>query len=807
MWSKDLPRKRYLGEIKVDLKALFANTYNIGATTYPLENDDENNNSTVEVGFQLTVKDPEYDISKLWAYFLDCHGNGQWEKDSDLSETGGDFEGSGGLNSSEYDSLVDKLNETSIDRHTVSDSGQIDSSSIKSSADGMLAVPVVSKRSNKKGSKDSNVPSGFFEFNSKTQVVGLLHLDIVSAKDLPPLKNATRTGFDMDPFVVISFGKKTFRTPHVRHNLNPVFNERIMLPVLQHEQNYTLDFTVIDKDKFSDNDLVGKTFYNVKDIIEQTPLPNPHTQLYDLTAPYFTDGETQSYELPLALVDKDYIGKHNTTLTIRYRYLPYGALRQQFWRGLIKIFDTDNSNSMNFYEISELLEAIGSTLSDHTVLSYFDKFNKNIEEEDLTIDELVMCLEEQVLKDTVAQQDKTFADDNDHDFDEKIFELKSCPFCDQPRMDKRDELDIITHLATCSSQAWSTKSSENVIMNSFVTSKQATKRWFSKVVTKVTYGNYKLGANSANILVQDRVSGQIQEEKMSVYVRLGIRVLYQGIRGTKNMEIQRTKELLRSLSIRQGKKYDSPESVSAILPFIEFHKLDTEEMLNPVSSFKNFNEFFYRKLKPGARPVDSPDDDTIVVSAADSRSTYFPTIDKATEIWIKGRDFSIERLFGKAYPEYVENFTKNGTGSLCIFRLAPQDYHRFHMPVSGVLGKPITIEGEYYTVNPMAIRSGLDVYGENVRVLVPVFTEFYGVVMMVCVGAMMVGSTVITAKEGQKVNKGDELGYFQFGGSTIVVLFESDKVKFDEDLVNNSSQALETLVKVGTRIGKSPLSK
>ena len=110
--------------------------------------------------------------------------------------------------------------------------------------------------------------------------------------------------------------------------------------------------------------------------------------------------------------------------------------------------------------------------------------------------------------------------------------------------------------------------------------------------------------------------------------------------------------------------------------------------------------FFYRKLKVGARVLDAPNENRVLVSPADCRSTYFPTISRATEIWIKGRDFLIARLFGDAYPEYVDRFVN---GSLAIFRLAPQDYHRFHMPVSGVLGQPKTIEGEDYTVNPMAI--------------------------------------------------------------------------------------------------------
>jgi phosphatidylserine decarboxylase len=94
----------------------------------------------------------------------------------------------------------------------------------------------------------------------------------------------------------------------------------------------------------------------------------------------------------------------------------------------------------------------------------------------------------------------------------------------------------------------------------------------------------------------------------------------------------------------------------------------------------------------------------------------------------------------------------------------------------------------------MAIRSALDVYGENVRVLVPLDSVCHGRVMAVCIGAMMVGSTVITRKAGEKVSRSEELGYFAFGGSTVVLLFEPGKINFDSDLVDNSTGALEPLV-------------
>ena len=103
---------------------------------------------------------------------------------------------------------------------------------------------------------------------------------------------------------------------------------------------------------------------------------------------------------------------------------------------------------------------------------------------------------------------------------------------------------------------------------------------------------------------------------------------------------------------------------------------------------------------------------------------------------------------------------------------------------------------------PQAIRTTLDVYGENARKIVPIDSPTFGRVMAVCVGAMMVGSILTTVNEGEEVKRGQEFGYFAFGGSTIVCLFEKGAVEWDEDLLINGRASLETLVRVGMGIGK-----
>ncbi|KAI0016192.1 phosphatidylserine decarboxylase-domain-containing protein [Xylariomycetidae sp. FL0641] len=785
-----------------------------------------------------------------------------------------------------------------------------------------------------------------YEFiNGGSDVVGLVFLEIGNITDLPPESNLTKTGFDMDPFVVASLGKKTYRTRVIRHDLNPVFNEKMLFQVLNHEQSYSFSFSVVDRDKYSGNDFIASTSFPLQEIVEKSPKADPETGLYKLKEPAeyvpaqksrlgrlgisrsastqslskgrpalsknpsmasaLTSGEGSSepklaptsgapspsllqseqfsngnggsdkeigemddpdftsFSLPLKMKNTEkWEAKHSPVLTIRAKYMPYKALRQQFWRAMLKQYDSDESGAISKVELTTMLDTLGSTLRESTIDKFFERFPHNGPNGDgdleLTMDEAVLCLEEQLEAKSKPQQmtdkvknmlhipdrsstqatqgeenatqlnaedssvqgsqsgtstiavpelstpgeegDMLEKDDLNVDrAEEHVVEIRECPICHQPRLNKRKDADIITHIATCASQDW--RQVNSLMMGGFVTASQAQRKWYSKVITKISYGGYKLGANSANILVQDRLTGQINEEKMSVYVRLGIRLLYKGLK-SKDMENKRIRKLLKSLSIKQGKKYDDPASKSEIEGFIQFHRLDMSEVLLPVSEFKNFNEFFYRALKPEARPCSAPDNPHIITSPADCRSVVFNTVDAATKVWIKGREFSIKRLLGNAYPEDAHRYEKNG--SLGIYRLAPQDYHRFHIPVDGILRKPKLIEGEYYTVNPMAIRSALDVYGENVRVICPIDTEHHGRVMVVCVGAMMVGSTVITRNEGDQVKRAEELGYFKFGGSTIVVLFEEGKMVYDDDLVDNSSSAVETLIRAGMSVGHSP---
>ena len=471
----------------------------------------------------------------------------------------------------------------------------------------------------------------------------------------------------MDPFVVTSLGKKTYRTKTVNHNLNPVFDEKLVFQVMRHEVNYSVSFTVIDKDKFSGNDYVGTVSLPLEKAVSVAPQADPETGLYKLPEPSDSPGipearrsrfrlpmsrsssshslsrlarpslkkehsssslsvkdsgapmppaptsnpayestgnltpsgmvvadpmavddqDLKMYTLPLEMKHKErWEDKHNPTLIVRAKYLPYTALRQQFWRAMLKQYDADDSGLIDKVELTTMLDTLGSTLHESTIDGFFSRFAAQHNGEGLlTFDETVICLEDQLqateykanngastsgfltpsastpsgsltpinknnssgsipvletntLGKSGEEGENIQIDDlADEKGEEHVIEIRECPICHQPKLNKRSDANIITHIATCASQDW--RQVNNIVMAGFVTSSQAQRKWYSKVITKISYGGYKLGANSANILVQDRLTGQINEERMSVYVRLGIRLLYKGLKSS-NMEKKRS---------------------------------------------------------------------------------------------------------------------------------------------------------------------------------------------------------------------------------------------------------------------------
>jgi len=190
--------------------------------------------------------------------------------------------------------------------------------------------------------------------------------------------------------------------------------------------------------------------------------------------------------------------------------------------------------------------------------------------------------------------------------------------------------------------------------------------------------------------------------------------------------------------------------------------------------------------------------------------TAYNTVDQAKQFWIKGKKFTVENLLTNNDPNdtIFKEISSDNACAIAIARLAPQDYHRFHSPVDGVLGEIKDIKGELYTVNPQAINEDLNVFTLNKRSSLLIHADLGEgresvPVAFVAVGAMLVGSIGWSKKPGDKVAKGEELGWFAYGGSTTIAIFPSVcGVSFDQDIITNSEHSMETLVRVGMEIGK-----
>lgn len=235
----------------------------------------------------------------------------------------------------------------------------------------------------------------------------------------------------------------------------------------------------------------------------------------------------------------------------------------------------------------------------------------------------------------------------------------------------------------------------------------------------------------------------------------------------------------------------SPLSKRRIKKTVEKNGIDMSEYIG--RDFGSFNEFFIRKIKDGARPVDfSPES---VISPADSKLTVYD-ISEDSVYKIKGCEYSVEQLI--ADKEEAKNY--NG-GKCFVYRLSVDNYHRYCHVDSGREIYRKFIPGALHTVNPIALEK-LDVYGKNCRELTVIETENFGRIAFVEVGAMMVGR-INNAPRGE-IKRGAEKGYFSFGGSTIVVLYRKGCAVPDGDIAGNSAEEIETAVKYGERVGTKP---
>lgn len=242
-----------------------------------------------------------------------------------------------------------------------------------------------------------------------------------------------------------------------------------------------------------------------------------------------------------------------------------------------------------------------------------------------------------------------------------------------------------------------------------------------------------------------------------------------------------------------GKRMDDPATKAKVAPFIAQYGLDPAEFADAPDSYRTFNEFFYRKLKPAARPIA----ESRAVFPADGRHLGFQKASEISGVFVKGQKWDLGKLLGSDSLA-----AKYADGSLVLSRLCPVDYHRFHFPASGTPGEVQTIDGPLFSVSPIALRRRLAYLWENKRTVTKLETSDIGTVILMEIGATCVGSIHQTFTPGKPVKKGDEKGYFAFGGSSTITIFEPGAVTLAADLVERSAQQVELYAKVGTAMAE-----
>ncbi|SEW34315.1 phosphatidylserine decarboxylase [[Clostridium] fimetarium] len=239
-----------------------------------------------------------------------------------------------------------------------------------------------------------------------------------------------------------------------------------------------------------------------------------------------------------------------------------------------------------------------------------------------------------------------------------------------------------------------------------------------------------------------------------------------------------------------GRLLSTTASKILIKPFVKSNNIDLSKYEK--QEFDSYNDFFIRKIKKNERMINQ--DRKVLISPCDSKLSVYK-IDETSHFSIKNTLYSTNSLLrdAKLAKKYLGGYAM-------IFRLTVDDYHRYCYVDNGMKTDNRFIQGVLHTVNPVA-NDILPIYKENSRQYCILKSENFGNVLMMEVGALLVGK-IVNYHKSRKVKKGQEKGRFEFGGSTVILLLEKNKVIVDQDLLDNTKNEVETVVKMGEKVGE-----
>ncbi len=246
-----------------------------------------------------------------------------------------------------------------------------------------------------------------------------------------------------------------------------------------------------------------------------------------------------------------------------------------------------------------------------------------------------------------------------------------------------------------------------------------------------------------------------------------------------------------------GWLYKQQLSRDKIKPFVQEMDGNLDESIRKVEDFKSFNDFFTREIDLSKRFINQ--NPHVCMAPVDGKILAYSIVDPDTTFRIKRSTFNLGKfLYDKDLTE------KFSCGSMIISRLCLMDYHHFHFPDSGIPGEAISIRGKCYAVGPYALRRLVPFYTENYRMLTLLNSDHFGQMALVEIGAFTVGSIQQRYQPGIHIEKGAPKGFFELGGSTVVLLFQRGLIELDEDLLTNTTKEIETYVRLGDSIGRTP---